>query len=210
MTDVQWKSVLKLRWFSGKPSFHTRLKYFLTHGYHMNGTSRQTKSRMAKHLTGVFRIEGEYVTMTTNQAPPWETDPKTGKPLLAEVDAQGNALPLRERTWIVPKSKEDAIAKVRAAYESADGGYGGAEKLFARLRGKYLGITRQLVTETLRRYVSRQMEAPEQGRVVNPVQSQRPMERIQADTMEISQSKPLIKVNLGFKYILHVGFEELP
>ena len=55
---VEWKRVLKIRWFAQKPSFHTRLRFHLSHGHHMAKTSRQTKARMAKHLAGHFTWDG--------------------------------------------------------------------------------------------------------------------------------------------------------
>ena len=66
--SVNWKSVLKIRWFEGKPSFHVRLRFRLRTGHHMGGLSRQTKTRMRKHLQGHFTWDGTHVVQQDRPA----------------------------------------------------------------------------------------------------------------------------------------------
>ena len=202
--SVNWRSIQQIRWWKYKPSFHDRMVYFYTHNrQHMPKLARQTKARMAKYVD-LFRWDGTQLYLETDTPVPWQTD-ENGVFLLENIDSKtGEALPPAIRTFHVPKSKENVEEIVRAAYDNYDGGYASADKIHRLLQEAYIGISYKQVSNTLRRYVSRQMENPVAGKQIKAIESKLPNDRWVLDTMEITTDKRWIKQNLNHRFILNV------
>ena len=186
MNIVNWKSINRLRFGQLYPDLLA---------FYQNGTLPSQKGKSA-----ITRFKQHTRTFT------WDAKEKKIY-LITDNAPQGEALDgiakLPIKLELLNPNNEGLIQDIIVDFfnHPIAGGYRGLESTFAKLKQQYLGITREMVSQVLKKLELKQIRRKANVRELHPILSSRPMERLQIDLVDVHQ---FAGSNNGIKYLLNV------
>ena len=186
MNIVNWKSINRLRFGQLYPDLLA---------FYQNGTLPPQKGKSA-----ITRFKQHTRTFT------WDAKEKKIY-LITDNAPQGEALDgiakLPIKLELLNPNNEGLIQDIIVDFfnHPIAGGYRGLESTFAKLKQQYLGITREMVSQVLKKLELKQIRRKANVRELHPILSSRPMERLQIDLVDVHQ---FAGSNNGIKYLLNV------
>jgi hypothetical protein len=170
INPVKWKSIRSLPW---KTLYSPLLAYLI------DGTiPEKSPSSLArfKRLAKKFELneDGRLVLITNT---PLDTD-ENGENLMEDTPT---------RSYLVQNPEEKESLILSFFHNVFSGGYKGIESMYKKITAQYIGITRQDISDVLKRIELKQLKRPTLTRDLKPILTSKPMEFWQIDLVDFTK-----------------------